>query len=222
VPLRVRAASGASRALSVRVRDRDTVIDLAGATGSADWQQVELDPELRLWRRLDPGSVPPIFREVFVSPRSQLFLANKTPQWSAPATALAGRLLETQAQDIAESELMASPAPVLVVGDAPGITRLLPALGIAGLPDVLLQPNPAANDNRPLKGSAQAWTARAANGKTFAFVMADNPQALAMLQRSLPHYGRQSWLVFRDGRVIEQGSWPVPAQSLPLASAAVR
>ena len=44
--------------------------------------------------------------------------------------------------------------------------------------------------------------------------MADSPDLLGTLQRSLPHYGRQSWLLFQEGRVTEQGAWPVPAQSL--------
>ena len=62
VPLRVRLASGANRDVSVRVRDRETVVDLAPTHAASDVAQVELDPELRLWRRLDPATVPPIFR----------------------------------------------------------------------------------------------------------------------------------------------------------------
>ena len=217
VPLRVRRASGADREISVRVRGRETVVDPASAPGASGAAQVALDPDLRLWRRLDPASVPPIFREVFISPRAQLFLATRTPEWRAPATALAARLLDSQGPEVREAELLSSPAlPVLVIGDAPSISRLLPGLGISRLPDVLFQANPAPGGKRPLQGSAQAWTARAANGKTFAFVMADSPDSLATLQRSLPHYGRQSWLVFQDGRVARQGSWPVPAQSLAI------
>lgn len=223
VPLRVRPASGTSRDISVPVRDRETVVDLALIHAAPDAAQVELDPELRLWRRLDPATVPPIFREIFISPRSKLFLANKAPQWKVPATALAARLLDAQAREVREPELLsASALPTLVIGDANSIRRLLPRLGIDGLPDVLLQANPANPvGQRPLKGSAQAWTARASNGKTFAFVMADSPDLLGTLQRSLPHYGRQSWLLFQDGRVIEQGAWPVPAQSLRLNATAV-
>ena len=216
VPLRVRLASGANREVSVRVRDRETVVDLASTHAASDAAQVELDPELRLWRRLDPASVPPIFREIFISPRSQLFLANRAPEWRVPAAALAARLLDTQAHEVPEAQLLSSPAlPTLVIGDAHSIGRLLPGLGIGGLPDVLFQANltdPV--EQRPLKGTAQAWTARAPSGKTFAFVMADSPDLLGTLQRSMPHYGRQSWLLFQEGRVIGQGAWPVPAQSL--------
>jgi aminopeptidase N len=48
--------------------------------------------------------------------------------------------------------------------------------------------------------------------------MADNPQQLGLLQRALPHYGRQSWLVFQDGRVMAQGAWPLAVQSLRIGA----
>ena len=218
VPLSVRSASGEARELKVRLREKEKVIDLAAASMPSQALEVELDPELRLWRRLDPRSVPPIFREVFISPRSTLFVASHSAQWLAPATALANRLLDTQARPMPEAELLTSPQlPALVVGDADGIARLLPRLGIGKLPDVLFQQNaadPAAG--RRLKGTAQAWTARASSGKTFAFVMVASPEVLGSLHRAMPHYGRQSWLVFQDGRVVEQGAWPVQAQRLAL------
>jgi aminopeptidase N len=220
VPLRVHWASGEARELKVRLREREQRVDLASASMPPQATAVELDPELRLWRRLDSRSVPPIFREVFISPRSGVFVTDKSAAWIAPATALANRLLDTQARVLSEAELLASPeVPALVVGDADGIGRLLPRLGIGRLPDVLWQDNavnPGARGQRRLKGTAQAWTARAANGKTFAFVMVSSPEVLASLHRAMPHYGRQSWLVFQDGRVAEQGAWPVQAQTLSL------
>lgn len=218
VPLRVRLAPGDSRDVSVRVRNRETVVDLASASIPAGAVQVELDPDLRLWRRLDPRVVPPIFREVFISPRSEIHLAGQRPEWQAPAEALAKRLLDAQPREVAQADLLQSPqVPALVIGDAESVARLLPGLGLAGWPEVLLQG--AASDpagQRRLKGSARAWTARPASGKTFAFVTADSPDALAALQRAMPHYGRQSWLVFQEARVIEQGAWPVTPQTLAL------
>jgi aminopeptidase N len=218
VPLRIRSASGESRDLNVRVRDKETVVDLAAAPMPARHGQVELDPDLRLWRRLDARDVPPIFREVFISPRSEVFLAAKLLEWQAPATALASRLLDAQAREVAEADLLASPqVPALVIGDAEGIGGLLTRLGMAGVPGVLVQASLSdPGGPRRVKGSARAWTARAPSGKTYAFVTADSPEALAALQRAMPHYGRQSWLVFQEGRVIEQGAWPVTPQTLSL------
>ena len=47
-------------------------------------------------------------------------------------------------------------------------------------------------------------------------VIADTPAALAAMQRAPPHYGRRSWLVFHDGRVLGQGAWPVVVPSVTL------
>ena len=179
---------------------------------------MELDPDLRLWRRLDPRSLPPILRETFISPRSAVFLANRYPEWVASTLALAGRLLESQRQLVAEDQLLASPeVPALVVGDRDSVSDLMARLGLGPLPDVLFEQGPASSAAPPaLKGTAQAWTVRAPNGKTLLFVMAADPDSLQALQRSMPHYGRQSWLVFEGGRVAGQGAWPVAAQALSL------
>jgi aminopeptidase N len=216
VPLRIRTDTGGTGDLKVRVRERETVADLASASSPAAAKEVELDPELRLWRRLDPKSVPPIFREVFIAPRSEIHVAGQSPEWTAPAMALAGKLLDAQPRPISETELLASPeVPALVMGDRGGITRVLSTLGLGALPDVVFEDAPGKPaGQRALKGSAQAWTARAANGKTLAFVMSDTAATLNSLQRAMPHYGRQSWLVFQDGRVAGQGAWPVAAERL--------
>ena len=63
---------------------------------------------------------------------------------------------------------------------------------------------------------AKAFKIDGERGVLVGDVMADSPAALSALQRSLPHYGRQSWLVFEEGRVIGQGAWPVPPQTLAI------
>ena len=216
VPLRIRLVSGEMRQAMVRIRDKETAIDPA-ATGVAEpARQVELDPDLRLWRRLE--ALPPIFRETFISPRSEVLVAGAA-EWTAPAMQLAGRLLESQLQPVSEDRLFVSPGvPALVIGDRASVSGLIARLGLGTLPQVLLQEGaaPASGTAAPLKGTAQAWTARAPNGKTLVFVMAADAASLQALQRSMPHYGRQSWLVFDAGRVVGQGAWPVAVQSLSL------
>ena len=218
VPVRIQLSSGKALDLKVRLNTPETIVDTQAAPVTPGALQVELDPDLRLWRRLDPLAVPPIFREVFISQRTDVFLAKADAGWAAPAAALAGRLLDAQARQASEAELLSAPGvPVLVLGDYDSIVQLLPRLNLQGLPDVLKQNAPVQQLNeRRVKGSAQAWTMRSPKGKTFAFVMADSPAALSALQRSLPHYGRQSWLVFEQGRVIEQGAWPAPPQTLAI------
>jgi aminopeptidase N len=102
-----------------------------------------------------------------------------------------------------------------VVGDRASVANVLARLGLGSVPDVLVQESGTAAA-APLKGTARAWAARAANGKALVFVVADTPAALAAMQRALPHYGRRSWLVFQDGRVVGQGAWPVVVPSVTL------
>jgi hypothetical protein len=39
-------------------------------------------------------------------------------------------------------------------------------------------------------------------------VSAESAEALRALLRPLPHYGRQSYLIFDGGTVVERGVWP--------------
>ncbi|MEJ8840243.1 M1 family metallopeptidase [Ramlibacter sp. AN1133] len=205
VPLRLQLASGATRDLSVRVHERETLVDPA-ARGVPDAVSVALDPDLRLWRRLDPATVPAILRETFIAPQAQLHIATSGSEWTSAATTLAQRALDAKPALVAADALLAAgKEPALVAGDRAGITKLLAQLGLGGVPETLSQ-----------QGSARAWAARAANGKAFVFLMAETPAALAAMQRALPHYGRQSWLVFQDARVVAQGAWPAAAPPLAL------
>ena len=84
---------------------------------------------------------------------------------------------------------------VLLIGTHGAIDA---ALAQAGLP-----PRPASLGAR---GSAQVWTLRA-GARSVAVVSARDLAALAALERPLPHYGGQSWLLAEDSRVLERGVW---------------
>jgi hypothetical protein len=58
------------------------------------------------------------------------------------------------------------------------------------------------------KGTARVWTTRDGHGRAYAVVAAKDMGALDALQRPLPHYGRQSWLVFEGAKAMEKGIWP--------------
>ena len=67
------------------------------------------------------------------------------------------------------------------------------------------------------KGSAQVWAATQPDGNALLIISAANAQALQSLQRPLPHYGRQSWLVFDGAKAIDRGVWPGESLSWRLA-----
>ena len=182
-------------------------------------REVALDPELRLWRRLDAKALPPIFRETFISPRSEVFLANRYPEWVASAMALAGRLLESQRRLVAEDQLLASPeVPSLVVGDRASVSDLH---GKAGAWRRCRMS--CSSKDRPPRRRCRHSRAPRRHGRRVrptarpcSLSWPTTLHSLQALQRSMPHYGRQSWLVFDDGRVAGQGAWPVYAQALSL------
>jgi hypothetical protein len=64
------------------------------------------------------------------------------------------------------------------------------------------------------KGSAQAWTFSRPNGSTLAIVSARDSASLEALIRPLPHYGRQSYVIFDGRKMIEQGAWPIQVQTV--------
>ncbi|MBK5105179.1 MAG: hypothetical protein JJE42_13100, partial [Burkholderiales bacterium] len=61
-------------------------------------------------------------------------------------------------------------------------------------------------------GSAQVWTARTPEGRIVVLVSARDAASLAALARPLPHYGRQSYLVFEGARMLSRGTWPAQSQ----------
>ncbi|MDQ2105762.1 M1 family peptidase, partial [Azospirillum sp. C340-1] len=54
----------------------------------------------------------------------------------------------------------------------------------------------------------RVWAFRAGNRRPVLAVAADDAAALQALLRPLPHYGRQSWLVFEGTRAADRGVWP--------------
>lgn len=167
-------------------------------------QGVRLDPDTRVWRRLPPGSLPPILRQWIGAAAPRLVNAGVDANTRAAVDALARRLLENAPAGAPLASALGGREPVILAGTHAEVDR---ALASAGLP-----PRPAEVAGR---GSAQVWTLGPADTRAapLAVISARDAAALDALQRGLPHYGAQSWLVFDGGRAIAKGTWPA---SLPL------
>jgi aminopeptidase N len=151
------------------------------------------DPDFRVWRRIDPALLPPILREVFVAPQATVVVTDADPDVRTTALNLSARVLDAKPSSVTDT-LPASGA-VLIVGldvtlDAWLARHALPA--------------------RPLaqSGTAQVWAGRDTNGRPYVVISARNAASLKALERGLPHYGKQSWLIFEDARAAEKGVWP--------------
>ena len=93
--------------------------------------------------------------------------------------------------------------PVLIVGQTDRVSDLLARLG--------LPPSPPQVTG---KGNARVWVARDESGRPYAVVAAQDADALKAMQRPLPHYGRQSWLVFDGAKATDKGIWSASAERI--------
>ncbi len=199
VPLVVRTDEGAHTELVDVQRAGESVAFRTAARP----RSLELDPELRLFRRLAPGEAPPILRQAMLDPATAVVLVSGGDAARA-ARAVAGRTLEHAPQvHTAASEL--PPAPVLAIGLAAEVDAWLARLGLAPRPREVAG-----------QGSAQAWAATRPDGRALMVVSARDAAALEALARPLPHYGRQSWIAFEGAKAVARGLWPSVPQRLRL------
>jgi hypothetical protein len=94
-------------------------------------------------------------------------------------------------------------AGILLAGTHAEVDRALAAAGLPARPASLAG-----------RGTAQVWTLAA---PALAVISGQDATALAAVQRALPHYGGQSWLVFEQGRVIDKGIWPAAVPEIAVA-----
>lgn len=166
---------------------------------------VRLDPDLRVWRMLDNEQLPPILRQWVIARAPRMLQASTAVDVREAAESLAQRFFEISPQAIPPGLLTEGREPVLVVG--------LHADVDAALAHARLPPRPAGLAGR---GSAQVWTATRADGAPMAVISVTDAAAMRALQRPLPHYGAQSWLVFEGSRVLERGVWPASGPLIPV------
>ncbi|HMM55369.1 MAG TPA: M1 family aminopeptidase [Candidatus Desulfobacillus sp.] len=202
VPVELVFAGGASEMRRIALdRPRQSVT----LEASRPPEGVRLDPELRLWRRLDAAQLPPILRQWIIARAPRLALAGGDAALDEAAAAVARRLFENPPRAASLTALDQEDEPMLLIG---ADTDVAAALVQAGLP-----PLPAALQGH---GDARAWTVLREKGSPLLVVSARDAAALAALARPLPHYGGQSWLAFENGRLLARGVWPAPRPLLPV------
>jgi hypothetical protein len=159
-------------------------------------ESVALDPNFRVLRRLDPAEMPPILRQVIVDPTTVTIVASTDEAVRLLAADLFRALLDYPhaLRDTAPGQ---GDGPLLVIGLAADVDRFLARANLPGRPQQV-----------GTRGTAQVWTTYQSNGKVLAVVSAENADALRALLRPLPHYGRQSYLIFDGPRAVDRGIWP--------------
>ncbi len=171
-------------------------------------QSLRLDPDMRVWRRLQASQLPPILRHWMAGRSPQVVDVARGPEASQAVRQLTGRLFENTPKPLAPARLsnaLNGKNPVLLVGTHAEVDQALAGAGLPARPASLAG-----------KGSAQVWTVP---GQPYrlAVISGQDAPALSALQRGLPHYGGQSWLVFEQGRVIDKGIWPAGIPEITVA-----
>jgi hypothetical protein len=198
VPLLVRTAAGEETHF-VELESEKQQFTLALKAGA---REIMLDPELRLFRRLRPDEAPPILREVMVDPGTVTVVLGDRGGEREAAEALAAKLQDHPPQFVAAARPPQT-APLLVIGLQREIDAWLAKHRLPARP-------PQVGES----GTAQVWTARSESGYTIAVISAADVPALEALVRPLPHYGRQSYVVFSGSRATSRGTWPARTQTI--------
>ncbi len=201
--LRVPVAIESEQGVQIHSLDLRQVQQSFTLTLSEKPLSILLDPDLRLFRQLEPGEVPPILREVMVNSATQTVILSHQGEARKVAETLANKLQDRIPQIISPAQQISTTAPVLIIGLQSEVDTWL---GNQQLP-----PRP---DEIKGKGAAQVWTINRPQGASLAIVSAQDAAALEALLRPLPHYGRQSYIVFEDHQVIEKGIWPIKMQKV--------
>lgn len=192
-------------------------VDISRATTTVavdvDFQpkNLRLDPEVRVWRRLEMAQLPPILRRWIGSTAPRLVNAGGGPEARSAVEQLAQKFFETPPLAVPAAEFVEavrSGTPLLLAGTHADVDLLLAALGLQSPPEL------------QGRGTAQVWTLRRASGAPLAVISARDAPSLLAMQRALAHYGGQSWLVFEAGRVQAKGVWPAEVPEVKVASGA--
>lgn len=191
VSLRLTMGDGTEvRAIQLHEGDATATLKVQGEVRS-----IELDPDYRLWRRVDAALLPPILRETFVAPKATLIVTDAAAELRSAALALSAKLLD--AEPVVADALPGTGA-ALIIGGTASVDSWLARHGLPARPDAVAT-----------RGSAQVWAGRdSQNSRPYAVVSARGAASLKALERGLPHYGKQSWLVFEGGRASDKAVWP--------------
>lgn len=210
VPLRLETGSGRVETV-LDVQSRKTPFSLETPERP---RRLSVDPEVDLFRRLDPAEIPPTVNAI----RGSTALTVVTADGLSPDLLAASRLLlAALRQDGATVRREEETTP----GDLPGRDVLF--VGIprrAGLLPLLPEDLQLANDGFTLKGKRftgpgavlfAALPHPADPSRAAALFLPFSAGSAEQAARKIPHYGKYSYLAFENGTNRVKGTWPAVA-----------
>jgi hypothetical protein len=184
---------------------------------SRPWR-VAVDPEFDVFRRLDPGELPPTLSEALGAESMLIVLPSSAAPTLKDAYSQFARAWAEDGQGVEirwDNEFAKLPAgrAVWLMGWE---NRFLAELAADLKPHLTLSDNEAAGlEHQTLRRAEQAVVLAArrngASGSALLWLGCDNPAAFPGLARKLPHYGSYSYLAFRGDEPSNtlKGQWQV-------------
>lgn len=206
VPLRLETANGRVETI-LAVAGRETRFDLESSERP---QQLAVDPEIDLFRRLDPAEIPPTVNTIRGSSSLTVVIAEGlSSEMLAASRLLLAALRQEGASIRRESETSTADLrgrDILFLG-LPRRTILFPPL-----PDGLqLTADRISIMGEAFKGDGTAIFVALKRldepDRTAALFHPFSPAAAEQAARKIPHYGKYSYLVFADGTNLAKGTW---------------
>ena len=213
--------------VAVQLADRQqpwqTVVDLSQrqqtfrlAVPARPWR-IEVDPQFDVFRRLDPGELPPTLSEAFGADSMLIVLPAAAPPpirdaYATLARSWAEQSTGTEVQWDKDIKQLPGNRAVWLMGWK---NRFMPLLGTNLKGQASISTHAASVNDHSLLSTQQAvvLTARrgAAAGGVLMWLGCDNPAAFPGLARKLPHYGSYSFLAFRGDAPTNtlKGQWRV-------------
>ncbi len=227
-PVRVQVAvtmEGVRDAFLARVRmdgrEAGFSLDLPGRP-----VRVDVDPEYDLFRRLDPGEIPPAISRAFGAGKAVIVLPAGAPEpmvaaWRSFAETLRG-IGPGSTRVVTDAE-MDAPPPGESVWLLGWENRLLPAVtaSLARLGGEV-RPDGVSMGGTDVARAGHVVVATGSHpadaGETLLWIAADTPAALPGLGRKLPHYHKYSFLGFEGDEPanVLKGRWEVTDSPLTL------
>jgi hypothetical protein len=207
VPLRLETA-GKPVDVRVAIARRDVPFTIVSGDAPA---ALLLDPDVALFRRLDPSEIPPTVNGIRGSGDLAVVVAKSFPRETAEAArillaAMGRERLPLLREEEAPPESLGG-RDVLYLGVPEG-AGYLPARLPAGLS---LSPGKFTLNGTPYSAPGDALFAvvphPSSPGRVAAVFLPLSPGAASATGRKIPHYGKYSYLAFSEGNNREKGTW---------------
>ncbi|MDT8363460.1 MAG: M1 family aminopeptidase [Nitrosomonas sp.] len=204
VPVMVRDRSGGQENLFANLESTQQTFEWILPSRPVE---VLLDPGFQLFRLLAAEEAPPILREGMVNQLAKTILL---PTPDSESYRIAHDLvssLQGRKPFLVNKQLDSGQTPLMVAGLTQQVNHWLAQQGLPAMPDTLLED----------EATAYVWATRASGGAAMIIISARDNQSLLALRRSLPHYGRQSYLVYDGATVIGKGVWPAQPPAISVS-----